>query len=130
MMLRMGMLVTALAAVLSAPVEAFEFTDAPHCRANEIPLGEPARFTAKRTAHDIEVVVLANFGCGTTAGRPKVVERGAEIVLSAETILPGHPTPACKCTRTLVYRFETRLMGPLKIRFLKDSLVEGEAEVP
>jgi hypothetical protein len=129
MILRTAML--AVLALLAAPAaRAFEFTDAPHCRANEVPLGQPARFTATRSADRIEVVVLANFGCGTTAGRPKVRERGAEIVLSAETILPDYPTPACKCTRTLTYRFETRRLGPLKIRFLKDSLSEGEAEVP
>ena len=111
-----------------APDLAFE--ESPSCKMNEIPLGQPARIEARREGQMLEVKVAANFGCGTTAGRARAEERGGEIHLYADTILPGHPTPACKCTRHLSYRFKARNPGAAaRIVFLKDGRVEGEGKL-
>jgi len=105
------------------------FEESPSCRVNEIPLGQPARIEAKRDGAIVDIKVAANFGCGTTAGRAKAQERGGEIELSAVTILPDHPTPACKCTRHLSYRFKARNLGTARIVFLKDGQVAGEGKL-
>ena len=64
-------------------------------------------------------------GCVLDAGRARVEEAGGEIRLYADTILPGFPTPACKCTRHLEYRFTPAAPGR-RIVFYKDGRVEGE----
>lgn len=116
------------AAAEPTPVTDLAFTDAPSCRINEIALGQPARIEAKRSGASLEVNVAANFGCSTNAGRARVETGGGEIRLYADTILPGFPTPACKCTRHLVYRF-TSPDASGRIVFYKDGRVEGEGEV-
>ena len=55
-------------------------------------------------------------------------EAAGEIRLYADTILPDFPTPACKCTRHLEYRF-TPTERSRRIVFYKDGRVEGEGEV-
>ena len=112
-------------AVEASPVTDLAFSEAPACRMNEIPLGQPARLQARRDRDRIEVKVAANFGCSTTAGRERAEVAGDEIRLYADTILPGFPTPACKCTRHLQYRF-TSLTGARRVVFYKDGRVEGE----
>ena len=93
-------------AAATAQVIAMEFEDGAACRMNEIPLGPPARIEAKREGRHVSVTVAANYGCQTTAGRARVEDRDGELRLYADTILPGHPTPACKCTRHLSYRLD------------------------
>ena len=110
------------------PVTDVAFTDAPSCRINEIALGQPARIEAKRSGASLEVKVAANFGCATNAGRARVEAGGGEIRLYADTILPGFPTPACKCTRHLEYRF-TPTTAARRVVFYKDGRVEGEGEI-
>jgi hypothetical protein len=110
----------------AAQVAGLEFRQAPACRVNEIPLGEPARIAVRRDGARLEVKVAANFGCQTDAGRARVEEAGGEIRLYADTILPGHPTPACKCTRHLEYRF-TAASPMRRIVFYKDGRIEAEA---
>ena len=106
-----------------------EFSDSASCRANEIPLGSPARIEAKRDGARVSVSVAANYGCQTAAGRPRIEESADELRLYADTVLPDHPTPACKCTRHLTYRFT--LDGPegRRIVFVKDGRVEGEGRL-
>ena len=116
-------------AIETTPVTDLAFTDAPSCRVNEIALGQPARIEAKRSGASLEVKVAANFGCSTNAGRARVETGGGEIRLYADTILPGFPTPACKCTRHLEYRF-TSPDAPGRIVFYKDGRVEGEGAIP
>jgi hypothetical protein len=101
------------------------YSESPSCKVNEIPLGQPARVEAKSVGARIEVKVAANFGCGTTAGNARVEEPMGEIRLYADTILPGYPTPACKCTRHLEYRFTPTGLSR-RIVFYKDGRVEGE----
>lgn len=108
----------------AAQVTDLGFTEAPSCRVNEIPLGQPARIEARRAGAKLEIKVAANFGCSTTAGRARAEEEGGEIRLYADTILPGFPTPACKCTRHLEYRF-TSSQPSGRIVFYKDGQVEG-----
>jgi hypothetical protein len=122
----------ALATVLAAAaipavgqVTDLAYSEAPSCKANEIPLGQPARVEAKSVGARLEVKVAANFGCGTTAGNARVEEPTGEIRLYADTILPGYPTPACKCTRHLEYRFTPTGLAR-RIVFYKDGRVEGE----
>ena len=110
---------------VSAQVTDLAFSEAPACRGNEIPLGQPARIEAKYTGATLAVKVAANFGCSTNAGKARVEEVGGEIRLYADTILPGFPTPACKCTRHLEYRF-TPKEGGRRVVFYKDGRVEGE----
>ena len=112
-----------------AQVSGLEFTDEAACRMNEIPLGQPARIEAKRDGRAVQVKVAANFGCQTTAGRPRIEQRGGEIRLYADTLLPDHPTPACKCTRTLNYRFAPKSPESTPIVFLKDGQVEGRGQL-
>jgi hypothetical protein len=112
----------------STPVTDLAFKEAPACRVNEIPLGQPARIEAQRTGAQLEVKVAANFGCSTNAGKARVETAGSEIRLYAETILPGFPTPACKCTRHLEYRF-TSAEAASRIVFYKDGRPEGEATI-
>ena len=95
---------------------------------NEIPLGKPARIEARSEGARLEVRVAANFGCQTNAGKARVEEADGEIRLYADTILPGFPTPACKCTRHLEYRF-TSGSAARRIVFYKDGRVEGEGVV-
>jgi hypothetical protein len=109
----------------SGQVTDLAFSEAPSCRSNEIPLGQPARVHARRDGPKLHVKVAANFGCSTNAGKARVEEVAGEIRLYADTLLPGFPTPACKCTRHLEYRF-TAGGGP-RIVFYKDGRVEGEA---
>lgn len=109
----------------AAQVTDLEFREAPACRVNEIPLGKPARIEAASDGAKLRVDVAANFGCQTNAGRARVEEADGEIRLYAETILPGFPTPACKCTRHLEYRFTSR-NAARRIVFYKDGRVEGE----
>jgi len=116
------------AAVEPVPVTDLAFKEAPACRANEIPLGQPARIEARRTGPRLEVKVAANFGCSTNAGKARVETAGGEIRLYADTILPGFPTPACKCTRHLEYRFSSAEAAS-RIVFYKDGRPEGEATV-
>ena len=123
--MRLLPIVGAVALSASAQVTDLAYTEAPACRVNEIPLGQPARIEARVEGAKLEVKVAANFGCGTTAGRARAEEEGGEIRLYADTILPGHPTPACKCTRHLEYRF-TSATGARRIVFYKDGRVEGE----
>ena len=105
---------------------ALEFVDSEACRANELPLGAPARVAAERDGAHVRVKVLANFGCQTTAGHARVREARGVIELSADTILPGHITPARKCTRTLTYRFAVESRREMRVVFLKDGQPEGE----
>jgi len=112
----------------AADVTLVAFEESPSCRMNEIPLGQPARIEARHEGSTLDVKVAANFGCGTTAGRARVEEEAGAIRLYADTILPGHPTPACKCTRHLRYRIDARTPAS-KIVFLKDSQVEGEGRI-
>ena len=123
--MRLLPIVGAVALSASAQVTDLAYTEAPACRVNEIPLGQPARIEARVEGAKLEVKVAANFGCGTTAGRARAEEEAGEIRLYADTILPGHPTPACKCTRHLEYRF-TSATGARRIVFYKDGRVEGE----
>jgi hypothetical protein len=117
-------LLACLALGAEAQVTDLDFKEAPACRANEIPLGQPARIEARHEGSKLHVKVAANFGCATNAGNARVDEAAGEIRLYADTILPGFPTPACKCTRHLEYRF-TAGSGP-RIVFYKDGRVEGE----
>ena len=105
-----------------------DFREAPACRMNEIPLGEPARITARVDGARLLVKVAANFGCQTNAGKARVEETEGEIRLYADTILPGFPTPACKCTRHLQYYF-TWQADARRIVFYKDGRVEGRGTV-
>jgi hypothetical protein len=120
----LGLLAVILALEVPAQVTDLDFVEASACRANEIAFGQPARIEARRDGAKLHVKVAANFGCATNAGKARVEEAGGEIRLYAETILPGFPTPACKCTRHLEYRF-TAEGGP-RIVFYKDGRVEGE----
>ncbi len=106
-----------------------EFADSTACRINEIPLGSPARIEAKREGRRVSVSVAANYGCQTTAGRARVEDRDGELRLHADTILPDHPTPACKCTRHLSYRFDVQDRNARRVVFLKDGQVEGEGRL-
>ena len=128
--MRHGILALALGgAGVPAVAAELEFTDGPSCRANEIPLGGPARIEAVRGGEGaVEVKVAANFGCATTAGRARIERREGEVRLYADTILPPHPTPACKCTRQLSYRFASPAAGT-RIVFVKDGQVEGEGRL-
>ena len=110
------------------PVTDVAFTEAPACRMNEIALGQPARVEARSDGAKLHVKVAANFGCSTNAGKARVEEAAGEIRLYADTILPGFPTPACKCTRHLEYRF-TPSGQARRIVFYKDGRVEGEGEI-
>jgi hypothetical protein len=112
----------------AAQVTDLEFRESPACRVNEIPLGQPARIEAKGNGARLEVKVAANFGCSTNAGKARVEEADGEIRLYADTILPGFPTPACKCTRHLEYRFSSA-SASRRIVFYRDGRVEGEGEV-
>jgi hypothetical protein len=125
--LMLGASLPALA--LAEDVAGLAFRDSPACRANEIPLGQPARIEAKREGPRLVLDVAVNFGCGTTAGRARAEESDGEVRLFADTILPGYPTPACKCTRHLLYDFETRWQGPMRIVFVKDGRPEGEGRL-
>ena len=118
----------AFAASAAAHATDLAFTEAPACKVNEIPLGQPARIEARADGAKLDVKVAANFGCSTNAGRARVEEAGGEIRLYADTILPGFPTPACKCTRHLQYRF-TSATPARRIVFYKDGRIEGEGEV-
>ena len=101
-----AILALAVAALPAAgQVTGLDFRQAPACRVNEIPLGQPARIQARSEGARLEVKVAANFGCQTEAGRARAEELDGEIRLYADTILPGFPTPACKCTSHLEYRF-------------------------
>ena len=115
----------AVALPAAAQVTDLDFNDSPACRINEIALGKPARIEARSEGARLEVKVAANFGCQTRAGKARVDEADGEIRLYADTILPGFPTPACKCTRHLEYRF-TPSGGARRIVFYKDGHVEGE----
>lgn len=124
---RLGLALAALSFSLAATAQVTDlaFSEAPACRINEIPLGKPARIEARSDGAKLHVKVAANFGCSTNAGKARVEEAGGEIRLYADTILPGFPTPACKCTRHLEYRFTPS--GPARrIVFYKDGRVEGE----
>ena len=121
-----AILFTALPA--GAQVTDLDFREAPACRMNEIPLGKPARIEARGEGARLEIKVAANFGCQTNAGKARVEEADGEIRLYADTILPGVPTPACKCTRHLEYRF-TAASAARRIVFYKDGRVEGEGEL-
>ena len=121
--------IVAAACAARAEVGSVEFQDGPACRMNEIPLGSPARIEARREGVRVSIDVTANFGCQTEAGRARVEDRDGELRLFAHTILPGHPTPACKCTRHLTYRFDWQGRGPRKIVFVKDGQVEGEGRI-
>jgi len=122
-----------LSAILALPAQAqitdLAFEEAPACRSNEIPLGQPARIEARSEGARLSVKVAANFGCQTNAGRARAEEAEGEIRLYADTILPGFPTPACKCTRHLEYRF-TPGGAARRIVFYKDGRVEGEGTLP
>ena len=124
---RLGLALAPLALSLAATAQVTDlaFTEAPACRMNEIPLGQPARIDARSEGARLAVKVAANFGCQTNAGKARVEEADGEIRLYADTILPGFPTPACKCTRHLEYRF-TSATGARRIVFYKDGRVEGE----
>ena len=125
---RIAILVATLALPAVAQVTDLAFKEAPSCRLNEIPLGQPARIEARSAGATLEVKIAANFGCGTTAGKARVEEAMGEIRLYADTILPDYPSPACKCTRHLEYRF-TPAEGARRIVFYKDGRVEGEGTV-
>jgi hypothetical protein len=131
---RLQVTLTACAALLwgaahaHAEIGGLEFEDGPSCRVNEIPLGSPARIDARRDGARVSVNVAANYGCQTTAGRARVEDREGELRLYADTILPGFPTPACKCTRHLSYRFDLQ-GGGRRIVFVKDGRVEGEGRL-
>ena len=112
----------------AAQVADLNFTEEAACRANEIPLGKPAKIEARAEGARLDVKVAANFGCSTNAGRARVEEADGEIRLYADTILPGFPPPACKCTRHLQYRF-TSSSTARRIVFYKDGRIEGEGEV-
>jgi hypothetical protein len=90
--------------LMAAPIP-FEFQDAPACRGNLIPLGEPARLQVTRDGKYLNVTVQANFGCSTHAGDASVEGDHFLVVLSAKTILNDGPLMHCKCTRELKYRF-------------------------
>ena len=124
----LALLAATSGANLAAQVTDLAFTEEAACRGNEIPLGKPARIEARSEGARLEVKVAANFGCSTTAGRARVEEADGEIRLYADTILPGFPTPACKCTRHLEYRF-TPASPSRRIVFYKDGRVEGEGVV-
>jgi hypothetical protein len=123
-----AVLLAAGALPAAAQVVDLAFEEAPACRANEIALGQPARIEARTEGARLAVKVAANFGCQTHAGKARVEETEGEIRLHAETILPGFPTPACKCTRHLEYRF-TPAGVARRIVFYKDGRVEGQGEV-
>jgi hypothetical protein len=125
----LGLLAASLVLDVAAQVTDLDFIEAPACRVNEIPLGQPARIEARTSGARLEVKVAANFGCQTNAGKARAEEVEGEIRLHAETILPGFPTPACKCTRHLEYRF-TSPGAARRIVFYKDGRVEGEGNVP
>ena len=110
-------------------VSALAFEDSAACRMNEIPLGQPARIEAKREGRRVSVDVAANYGCQTTAGRPRVEDRAGELRLYADTILPGYPTPACKCTRHLSFRFDLQGGAARRVVFYKDGQLEGEGRL-
>ena len=112
-----------------ADLKLLEFAESASCRVNEIPLGAPARIDARRDGPKLVVEVAANFGCGTTAGRARAEAAAGEIRLHADTILPDHPTPACKCTRHLRYRLDSGSTRAARIVFMKDGRVEGEGPV-
>ena len=112
-------------AVETSPVTDLAFAEASACRMNEIPLGQPARVEGRRDRDRVEIKVAANFGCSTTAGKARAEAAPDEIRLYADTILPDFPTPACKCTRHLQYRF-TSGTGARRVVFYKDGRVEGE----
>jgi hypothetical protein len=124
----LGLLAASVALDAAAQVTDLDFKEAPACRVNEIPLGQPARIEARSDGARLEVKVAANFGCQTHAGKARAEEVDGEIRLHADTILPGFPTPACKCTRHLEYRF-TPAGSSRRIVFYKDGRVEGEGEV-
>lgn len=130
--MRMNRLVAILALAGALPaasgVTDLDFSEVPACRMNEIPLGQPARIEARSEGARLSVKVAANFGCQTNAGRARVDEADGEIRLYADTILPGFPTPACKCTRHLEYRF-TAASAARRIVFYKDGRIEGEGMV-
>ena len=125
---RIAALLLVVAPTALAQVTDLDFKEAPSCRANEIPLGQPARIEARVQGARLEVKVAANFGCQTNAGKARAEEADGEIRLYADTILPGFPTPACKCTRHLEYRF-TSSSPARRIVFYKDGRVEGEGMV-
>lgn len=108
----------------------FEFHDAPACRGNLIPLGEPARLEVAREHEYVTVTVLANFGCSTRAGDASVEREGFLFVLSARTILNEGPLIMCKCTRELKYRFhfpdEPVPRGGFRFLFRQDGRNESE----
>jgi hypothetical protein len=121
--------VISMACAAGADVGGLEFHDSAACRVNEIPLGAPARVEASRAGARVEVRVGANFGCQTTAGGARLEKGPEELRLFADTVLPVHPTPACKCTRHLTYRFTLDESGARRIVFVKDGRVEGEGRL-
>lgn len=108
----------------------FEFQDAPACRGNLIPLGQPARIDVVRENEQVTVTVLANFGCSTRAGDASVEREGFLFIVSARTILNDGPLIACKCTRELKYRFhfppEPVPRGGFRFLFRQDGRNESE----
>ena len=117
------------AAAACAEVGGLQFEDGQSCRVNEIPLGSPARIDARREDARVSVNVAANYGCQTSAGRARAEDRDGELRLFADTILPAYPTPACKCTRHLSFRFELQDRGGRRVVFVKDGRVEGEGRL-
>ena len=117
------------AAAACAEIGGVEFEDGPSCRLNEILLGSPARIEARREGARVSVNVAVNYGCQTSAGKARVEDRDGELRLFADTILPAFPTPACKCTRHLSYRFNLQGSGARRIVFMKDGREEGEGRL-
>jgi len=117
-------LLPGLSDAAEVPVRGFE--ESPSCRVNEIPLGRPARIDARQDGAKLVVEVAANFGCGTTAGKARAELEGEVIRLYADTILPDHPSPACKCTRHLRYRLDAGSAAVRRVVFVKDGREEGE----
>lgn len=98
-----------------------EFHDAAAPRCNQLPLGAPARLAARLDGGRLIVDILANFGCGTTAGDARADSDGATLTLSARTLLPDYPTPQCLCTRELVFSLPWPQAAAVRIRYKQDS---------
>jgi hypothetical protein len=104
-------------------LQRFEDKEALWC--SRLPLGAPARIEAERSGGKLTVTVLSNFGCQTTAGEATVWRDGETLALFARTLLPGHPTPHCLCTREL--RYVVGDADATRIRYQQDQRPAVEA---
>lgn len=85
--------------------------------------------TPVREGGHLNVDVLANFGCQTTAGGAMAHLDGDVVTLSVKTILPPYPTPACLCTRQLRFILPLPESSARRVRYIQDSRPPVEVEV-